>query len=188
MGRPKGSKQKPTVFRAGKRKCKRCRVVWNRLKGSHSLLCGRCVMRCPRCDNPRPIVRKGYCDPCNVQVTKMNNNKNDPTGDRARDYKLVNNYGITLNEYKMILAVQGGGCWICGKIPLKGQNRLAVDHLHSKGENKRNPREKRGRIRGLLCWGCNAAIGKFGDNITKLRRAADYLDQWPAQEILKEKI
>ena len=63
---------------------------------------------------------------------------------------------------------------------------MAVDHLHSKGENKRDPREKRGRVRGLLCWHCNAALGKFGDSITKLRRAAKYLEAWPAQQILKK--
>ena len=187
MGRPKGSKQKPTVFRAGRRKCERCKVVWNRPKGSGSRICDRCVMRCPRCDSPRPFACTGYCDSCNAEITKMNNKKNDPTGERARDYKLVRNYGITVNEYEAILAIQGGGCWICGKVPSKGQNRLSVDHLHSKGEKKRNPREKRGRVRGILCWPCNAALGKFGDNITKLKKAAEYLEVWPAQSVLKEK-
>ncbi len=124
---------------------------------------------------------------CINELMLISKRKTDPTRQKARDWKLVREYGITSVEYDAMLKAQSGGCWICGKVPSKGQNRLAVDHLHSKGEKKRNPREKRGRIRGLLCWGCNAAIGRFGDNITKLERAAIYLRTWPAQEVLKEK-
>ncbi len=110
---------------------------------------------------------------------------NDSRRSKARDTQLVKGYGITSPEYDAILKAQGGVCWICEQPPKKGGNRLAVDHLHSKGENKRNPREKRDRVRGLLCWACNGAIGKFRDDITRLRRAADYLECWPAQQILK---
>ncbi len=59
------NRRSPTV-RAGRRKCSRCKAVWNRPKGSGSKICDRCVMHCPRCDSPRPIARKGYCDPCNA--------------------------------------------------------------------------------------------------------------------------
>ncbi len=77
-------------------------------------------------------------------------------------------------------------CYICQKPPKEGGNRLAVDHLHSRGESKRNPREKRARVRGLLCWHCNKGLGVYKDNIIRLRRAADFLEQWPAQKILKK--
>jgi hypothetical protein len=129
----------------------------------------------------------GYCSPCDVETTKLRADAIDPTGEKRRDYNLTRNYGITLPEYEAMLEAQGGVCYICGGAPKEGRRRLHVDHLHSKGEKQRNPREKRGRVRGLLCWGCNAAIGKFRDDVTKLRRAADYLELWPAQAILKEK-
>ena len=186
---------KPRAFRAGKRKCGRCKAVWNRVKGDRKALCIRCRERCGRCDvvlteydKELGIRNRNYsCRACVIELAKISQAKNDPKGERRRDWRLVNDYGITSVEYNTILNAQNGGCWICGKVPSKGQRRLSVDHLHSKGENKRNPREKRGRVRGLLCWGCNAALGKFGDNITKLRKAATYLEQWPAQQHLKEK-
>lgn len=178
--------------RAGKRKCRRCKALWYREKGSTSQACIRCHTHCRRCDveftkENRNLSQRNnvyVCKDCHNEITiKSKGNK----GWIQRDANLAYRFGITSVEYDAILKAQSGGCWICGKVPLEGQNRLAVDHLHSKGENKRNPREKRGRIRGLLCWQCNSALGKFRDDITKLRRAADYLEIWPAQVILKEK-
>lgn len=42
--------------------------------------------------------------------------------------------------------------------------RLAVDHCYASGV-----------VRGLLCFNCNTAIGKMGDDPERLRLAADYL-------------
>ncbi|MFJ3233170.1 endonuclease VII domain-containing protein [Streptomyces sp. NPDC086787] len=38
-----------------------------------------------------------------------------------------------------------------------------VDHCH-----------KTGRVRGVLCFNCNSAIGKLGDSPDAVRRAAAY--------------
>jgi len=175
-------------YRAGNRKCSRCKLVWYRPKGSKKKLCDYCCSHCVRCDALCTTTRsRNYCLKCAAELADNYRKTNDPTGIRNKDYSLRSTYGITINEYEAIKKDQGGACWICQRVPEEGQRKLSVDHLHSKGENKRNPREKRGRIRGLLCWQCNTAIGKFNDSITKLRRAADYLEQWPAQQILKKK-
>ena len=42
--------------------------------------------------------------------------------------------------------------------------KLAVDHCH-----------KTGKIRGLLCGGCNTSIGSFEDNPELLKNAIKYL-------------
>ena len=152
-------------------------------------MCERCRSHCSRCDaeftddNTPTLKRSAMCKSCVEERVYLYNIDNKS---KARDIALVRTYGITAVEYEAMLKAQGGVCWICEQPPKENKRRLAVDHLHSKGENKRNPREKRGRCRGLLCWPCNRAIGTFKDDVTKLRRAADYLEAWPAQQILKE--
>jgi hypothetical protein len=56
-------------------------------------------------------------------------------------------YGITRAQYEEMLRRQGGRCALCGRKPRREGNRLHVDHAHGSG-----------RIRGLLCWACNAYI------------------------------
>lgn len=186
------AKYNASRMRAGRRKCSRCKTVWNKPKGVLTTLCSHCKSHCSRCDvfiteENKSIrdIKRYICKHCWNEL-----NKNSPGYNKksiwTRDYNLNRRFGITVNEYEDILKLQNGVCYICKRPPKEGGNRLAVDHLHSKGENKRNPREKRGRIRGLLCWHCNAALGKFRDDITKLRRAADYLEVWPAQQVLKK--
>lgn len=73
-------------------------------------------------------------------------------------------YGITPEQYEAMLAIQGGGCRLCGRPPKK--KRLSVDHDH--GPSK--------RVRGLLCFFCNRIIlGRGRENADMHDRAAAYL-------------
>lgn len=83
------------------------------------------------------------------------------------------NYGINLGEYDALYRKQSGCCAICRirKEPwqpgggVKGRYRfLAVDHDHTTG-----------RVRGLLCFGCNLAIGHFRDDPRLMLAAAAYI-------------
>ncbi len=180
-------------FTAGRRKCYRCKVVYNRERAAETRLCPDCLGRCHRCnvmltvENTPPNQRKGSfrCKDCRNEIASVSGLKDG--GFRRRDTALVRKYGITAVEYGAILKAQNGVCYICQKPPKEGGNRLAVDHLHSKGENKRNPIEKRIMVRGLLCWPCNKGLAVYKDDITRFKRAVSYLEQWPAQSILKEK-
>lgn len=80
-------------------------------------------------------------------------------------------YRLTEEEYNSILKHQGGVCAGCGEPP-HGRN-LAVDHDH-----------KTGRIRGLLCWLCNRAIGILRDNACAATRLGKYLKAPPAPAAL----
>lgn len=82
---------------------------------------------------------------------------------RNRDMMLLRTYGITAADYAELREKQGGVCAICRKHPEDGVN-LAVDHCHETG-----------LVRGLLCDGCNFAIGRLGDNSCGVRRAFSYL-------------
>ena len=54
-------------------------------------------------------------------------------------------------------------CEICSKI-VEGRNKC-IDHCHETG-----------LYRGILCQGCNIALGKFDDNIVILKQAIKYLE------------
>lgn len=69
-------------------------------------------------------------------------------------------YGLTEEEYDLMLAAQDGGCAMCGKACRTGR-QLAVDHDHLSG-----------RVRGLLCVACNQALGVYE---TVKEAAAGYL-------------
>jgi len=72
-------------------------------------------------------------------------------------------YGLTVDDYNARLSAQGGGCAICRK-EQDGGKKLVVDHCHETGV-----------VRGLLCDGCNQAIGRLGDNSRSVQRAVSYL-------------
>ncbi|MFF3348628.1 endonuclease VII domain-containing protein [Streptomyces sp. NPDC002779] len=73
---------------------------------------------------------------------------------------LKRHYGLTEAERDAMVASQMGLCVICLKAPA-----VHVDHCH-----------KTGRVRGVLCFNCNSAIGKLGDDPDAVRRAAAYLE------------
>lgn len=109
---------------------------------------------------------------------------------RVRENTLKRNYGITSREYDLMLEMQEGKCWICGTTPKT--RRLAVDHKHQPKEkqlrNKGYQVEIRKNIRGLLCFQCNTSLKRSKDNIDWMRKALDYLEKCPAQEVFNEKI
>jgi len=81
-----------------------------------------------------------------------------------RKYQYRTRYGITAQDYDAMSAAQDGKCAICAKQYPNGM-RLDVDHCHTTGE-----------VRGLLCRGCNTAIGKLKDSTALLTRAINYLE------------
>lgn len=96
-----------------------------------------------------------------AERVKRSEEKN-PSG--RHNSHLLRTYGISIEEYNAILERQGGGCAICEAKPEDGRNRFAVDHCHATG-----------KVRGVLCHGCNGALGKFGDSIAGLMKAIEYL-------------
>ena len=81
-----------------------------------------------------------------------------------RKSHLKRKFGISLEEYDAMLAEQGGVCAVCSRPPTPGIS-LHVDHDHGTG-----------RIRGLLCFRCNNALGDLEDDPALLRAAAHYLE------------
>lgn len=92
----------------------------------------------------------------------------NPSMERARHFK--RKYDITLEEYELRLHKQDFKCEICKaqETSFDGKSgtlrRLAVDHCH-----------KTNKVRGLLCWRCNAVLGKVEEDIDLLERMKFYL-------------
>lgn len=71
---------------------------------------------------------------------------------------------MTMASYELLLKEQNCVCAICSK---KDENKmLAVDHNH-----------KTGKVRGLLCSGCNLGIGNFKENTSSLKNAIWYIQE-----------
>ncbi|MET9431965.1 endonuclease VII domain-containing protein [Streptomyces sp. NPDC003036] len=78
----------------------------------------------------------------------------------ARADYLMRSYGLTEAEREEMVSSQMGICSICLRRPA-----VHVDHCHETG-----------KVRGVLCFNCNSAIGKLGDDPDTVRRAAAYLE------------
>jgi hypothetical protein len=69
-------------------------------------------------------------------------------------------YGITIDEAEERWS---RACEICGTT----SSKMCIDHNH-----------KTGNLRGTLCSSCNLTVGKFSDDISKLRKAIAYLERY----------
>lgn len=179
----------------GLMKCARCKVEVPKIKGKR--ICEICRTRCSRCGillmpyniAPRTKNSAFTCKKCiNSNGGNWKDNNYKELKESRRNSKLKSQYGITLTEYNLLLNSKNGRCWICGSLP-KNRN-LSVDHKHLLNEKKLR-KEKghvlfRKNVRGILCWKCNGAIGKFEDDPKRLRAAAEYLETSTAQHILND--
>lgn len=101
-----------------------------------------------------------------LSVSNFNPDRQRPDGywvieSRCNDCKKAKKYGRTHHEISDVLTAQNHLCAICSD-PL-GPKRH-IDHDHEDG-----------RVRGVLCHGCNIGLGMFRDNPDYLRAAANYL-------------
>lgn len=81
--------------------------------------------------------------------------------EKVRRSQRKSRYKITEQAYVSIVESQCGVCDICHQ-PFNGKPHL--DHDHATG-----------RVRGLLCHGCNLGIGLLGDDPVRLESALEYL-------------
>lgn len=132
----------------GKKTCIGCneeKVVGDFGRGSHGYLQSRCRV----------------CKNTEVRNRRQKNNA------AYRDYRrkaALKRYGISDEDYHRMMTEQSGRCAICSREGSWGGRRMSVDHCH-----------KTGRVRALLCSGCNTALGNMGDNLQTLQKSMDYL-------------
>lgn len=100
--------------------------------------------------------------------------------DVLRDRDFRRKYGIDFAQYQEMLLAQKGVCASCEKPETRLHNgairMLSVDHNHATGA-----------VRGLLCAGCNLAIGYACDDPVILTKCADYLRRYTPAEVIEFK-
>lgn len=126
---------------------------------------------CKECRNPQSKLWRDK-NPEKVKeinkVSKMKRKEYYSSPERKAKYRnsyLQRAFGITSAEYEEILKKQNGACAICNEYKLAPHRSfMPVDHSHETG-----------KIRGILCNGCNQAIGIFEERKDLLENAIRYL-------------
>lgn len=82
------------------------------------------------------------------------------------DVTKLKKYGLTPQDRDALLSRQGGLCAICSVTLTRGRTKtgMQVDHDHDTG-----------KVRGLLCLGCNVLLGDFRNTPAFIERAISYL-------------
>lgn len=125
--------------------CKRCQETYPKTRDFFSF--GKTKGR---------ITVSSYCRACHSIITTENAVKRYGS---LYGRHLKQRYGITNEERQRMFVAQNGLCAICRK-----RKAVVVDHDHTSG-----------KIRGLLCMGCNTAIAIFFEDPEVFDRAKEYI-------------
>lgn len=122
--------------------------------------CDACKTKCLTCGGELTLYGGDLkCRPCLKlrHATWYSNNK-----EYVRHRATMKLYGLTSEEAELLRSREV--CDVCGENRIgKG---LHIDHDHKTGE-----------VRGVLCHGCNLALGNIEDNPERLRALASYLEK-----------
>jgi hypothetical protein len=88
-----------------------------------------------------------------------------PCKDAAASARRRRKYG-TESTVEELLEAQGGGCASCGSDSPGSRHGWHIDHNHATG-----------KVREVLCAGCNTALGMLGENPVRIRALADYIER-----------
>lgn len=147
--------------------------------------CGQCKPLSEYSFGLAPDGRRYNCKKCQAEYSRQYRVKNPEKVARSSKMWKENNpgrtehlnfkshlkqtYGLTVEQYEQMVMAQGGKCAICGHPPDPASSiikfrRLHVDHNHVTG-----------KVRELLCHCCNAGIGHFEEDPSRLEAGAAYV-------------
>jgi hypothetical protein len=119
-----------------------------------------------RKDNKHP-----ECKPCQKKRSAQYRQKNKTVlNANAMVRHYVRTYGITQEEFLKKAQCQDNKCAICSIDlsfdKINSLDKAVMDHDHSSG-----------KLRSVLCSGCNTALGLLKDNTDILNKAINYLKE-----------
>lgn len=91
---------------------------------------------------------------------------------RARSLKtprwwIERKYNITKEQWDALFESQNFCCAVCGSPDPKTKHGWQTDHCHATG-----------KVRGILCYGCNTAAGAMRDDATAIKKLASYIERF----------
>ena len=114
--------------------------------------------------------------PSKEQMRKYNKKYWRENAQSEKNRKLKSRYGLTLEDFNLMLEAQNRRCAICGESEAAApRGILQVDHCHASGT-----------VRHLLCASCNGGLGSFKDSPALLRAAADYIERLAGNSIVPQ--
>lgn len=150
--------------------CRNGHIRIRRVSDGHCLDCDKAYQKRKRKNRPEDVsrMRKAYYERTRerqLELRRINYAKPEVKAAR-RNKDLMKSYGITSDDYLLMLESQNNVCAICrGPQTNTRTNYFDVDHCH-----------KTGKVRGLLCTNCNHGIGKFQDDKELMLHAYNYLE------------
>lgn len=88
----------------------------------------------------------------------------------TRNTHLKKKFGMTIEEVDHMFLAQGSKCAACGESDLRIAAKFCVDHCH-----------ERQKVRGILCYRCNVALGLVKDSKQTLLGLVAYLSNSETQ-------
>lgn len=83
----------------------------------------------------------------------------------TKDRHLRSKYGISSDQWESLWESQDRRCAVCAAEWVEGAREFHVDHDHVTG-----------RVRAILCHGCNVSLGFLGESPERIRALADYIE------------
>lgn len=116
---------------------------------------------CKRGHDGLRYKKSGGCVQCAKDKAHNWNTNNSPERvATTRKYRLKNTYGITPEQYELMLEAQSGCCSVCSST-----DKLCIDHCHTTKI-----------VRGILCHSCNVALGHLRDDPEIIKKLLAYVE------------
>jgi hypothetical protein len=141
--------------------------------------CATCLIEKPVSEFPTAPTKTGYrrsCKKCRAKYYREYYRKKPEQYKKHRAYvkkndgvykRAVYRHHLTSEKFESMLEEYDGKCWAC-----RENNAANIDHDHSCCPGPYSCGEC---VRGLLCTGCNSALGHVSDSIEKLDKLKEYL-------------